>query len=102
MMPALDRQTRRFGADSMKRPSPALTMLIFFWTVYGVVAAIALSRALPPLQWELLLLLGGIGAALVVASLVLLWRGPSGALADERVRPTLRADAQRPEPSSRH
>ena len=85
----------------MKRPPPALTMLIFFWTVYGVVAAIVLYRALPPLQWELLLLLGGIGASLVVSSLVLLERGPAGA-ADEPIRRALRADAQRPEPSSHH
>lgn len=84
----------------MKRPSPALTMLMFFWTVYGVVAAMVLYQALPPLQWELLLLLGGIGAALVVGSLVLLWRGPSDASADERIRRALRADAQHPEPSS--
>ncbi len=75
-------------------------MLMFFWTVYGGVAAIVLYRNLPPLQWELLLLLGGIGAALVVASLVLLWRGPSDASADERMRRVFPADAQRPEPSS--
>ena len=84
----------------MKRPPPALTMLIFFWTVYGAVAAIALYRALPPLQWELLLLLGGIGASLVVSSLVLFERGVSSGPADEPIRRALRADAQRPEPSS--
>ncbi len=33
-------------------------MLIFFWTVYGFVAAVVLYRALPPLQLELLMLLG--------------------------------------------
>jgi len=77
-------------------------MLMFFWTAYGVVAAIVLYQALPPLQWELLLLLGGIGAALVVASLVLLWRGPSDASVDERIRRAFPADAPRPEPSSHH
>ena len=41
-------------------------MLTFFWTVYGVAAAIVVYRASSPLQWELLLLLGGIGALLVV------------------------------------
>lgn len=70
----------------MKRPSPALTMLIFFWTVYGLVAAVVLYRALPPLQLELLILLGGIGSVLAVASLVLLWRAPSSTASDEWAR----------------
>ena len=61
----------------MKRPSPALTVLIFFWMLYGLVAAVVLYRALPPLQLELLVILGGIGSVLAVASLVLLWRAPS-------------------------
>jgi len=66
----------------MKRPAPALAMLIVFWVVYGVVAAIALYRALPPLQRELLVLLGGTGALLVAASFVLLWRVPFRAPSD--------------------
>lgn len=70
----------------MNRPSPALMMLIFFWVVYGLVAAFVLYEALPPLQLKLLLLLGGIGAVLAAASLVLLWRAPSRAPVDERVR----------------
>jgi len=68
----------------MKRPSPAFTMLIFFWTVYGLVAAVVLYRALPPLQLELLILLGGIGSVLAMASLVLWWRAPSPSASDER------------------
>ena len=68
----------------MKMPSPALTMLIFFWTVYAFVAAVVLYRALPPLQLELLMLLGGIGAVLAGASLLLLWRTPSSTRSDER------------------
>lgn len=70
----------------MNRPSPALMMLIFFWVVYGLVAAFVLYEALPPLQLKLLLLLGGIGVVLAAASLVLLWRAPSRAPVDERVR----------------
>ena len=61
----------------MRRPSSALAMLIFFWLVYGFIAAAVLYRTLPPLQLELLMILGGVGAVLVVASLVLLWRAPS-------------------------
>jgi hypothetical protein len=69
----------------MKTPSPALTMLIFFWLIYGVVAAVALYRALPPVHLELLVLLGSIGAVLVAASFVLLRRQRSGLPANERV-----------------
>lgn len=67
----------------MKRPSPAIAMLIFFWMVYSLVTAVVLYRALPPLQLELLVILGGIGSVLVVASLVLLWRAPSSRASDE-------------------
>jgi hypothetical protein len=69
----------------MKTPSPALTMLIFFWLIYGVVAAVALYRALPPVHLELLVLLGSIGAVLVAVSFVLLRRQRSGLPANERV-----------------
>lgn len=69
----------------MKTPSAALTMLTFFWLIYGVVAAVALYRALPPVHLELLVLLGGIGAVLVAASFVLLRRQRSGLSASERV-----------------
>lgn len=68
----------------MKRPSPALTVLMFFWTVYGVVAAVVLYRAMPPLQLELLILLGGIGSVLAMASLALWWRTPSPSASNER------------------
>ncbi len=67
----------------MKRPSPAIAMLIFFWMVYSLVAAVVLYRVLPPLQLELLVILGGIGSILVVSSLVLLWRAPSSTTSDE-------------------
>lgn len=67
----------------MKRPSTALTMLMFFWAVYGLVGAVVLYQTLPPLQLELLIILGGIGSALAVASVVL-WRAPSRSASDER------------------
>jgi hypothetical protein len=67
----------------MKNPSPALTMLILFWAVYGLVAAIVLYEALPPVHLELLLLLGSIAGVLAAASLVLLWRAPLPGPAEE-------------------
>jgi hypothetical protein len=60
-------------------------MLIFFWTVYALVAGFVLYQTLPPLQLELLILLGGIGCVLGAASLVLLWRTPSPTVSDERI-----------------
>lgn len=63
----------------MKRPSPAITILTLFWAVYGIVASVALYRALPPLHRELLAILGGGGAALAAASVALLWRMRPGA-----------------------
>ena len=63
----------------MKRPSLALTTLIIFWAVYGVVAAFALYQALPPLNRELLLILGGTAVILVIATLALWRRAPSDA-----------------------
>lgn len=61
----------------MKKPSPALAMLIFFWMVYALVATVVLYRALPPVQLELLVILGSIGSGLAVASLMLRWQAPS-------------------------
>lgn len=43
----------------MKRSTLPLTTLIIFWVVYGFVAAYSLYEALPPLNRELLLILGG-------------------------------------------
>ncbi len=63
----------------MKKPSPALTTLIFFWVGYTLAVAVVLYRALPPLQLELLLILGAIAAVLVVVSLVLVRRAPASA-----------------------
>jgi len=68
----------------MKKLSTALTMLIFFWVIYGLVAAVALYQALPPVQLQLLVLLGGIAAVLAAASVVLLWHASAGAPVDER------------------
>lgn len=68
----------------MKRPSAALTMLIFFWLIYGLVAAVALYQAMPPLQLQLLILLGGIAAVLAAASVVLLWHASDGTTGDEQ------------------
>ena len=56
----------------MKRPSPALTFVIVFWIVYGVVAAYALYQSLPSLNRELLLILGGAAIFPGAATLVFL------------------------------
>jgi hypothetical protein len=61
----------------MKRPSSASTAVITFWVVYGVVAAWALNDALSPLKRELVLVLGGAGAILVVVTFALLFRARS-------------------------
>lgn len=53
-------------------------MLTFFWVIYGLVAVVELYAAMPPLQLQLLVLLGGIGAVLAAASVVLLWHAPAG------------------------
>ena len=68
----------------MKRPSAALTMLIFFWVIYGLVAGVELYRAMPPLQLHLLILLGGIAAVLAVASALLVWHASGGNRGDEQ------------------
>lgn len=59
-------------------------MLIFFWVIYGLVAGVALYRAMPPLQLHLLILLGGIAAVLAVASALLLWHASAGTRGDEQ------------------
>jgi membrane protein DedA with SNARE-associated domain len=56
----------------MKRPSRALTFVIIFWIVYGVVAAYALYHTLPPLNRELLLILGGAAVFPGAATLIFL------------------------------
>ena len=58
-------------------------MLTFFWVIYGLVAVVELYQAMPPLQLQLLVLLGGIGAVLAAASVVLLWHAPAGNPGDE-------------------
>jgi hypothetical protein len=49
-----------------------LTTLIIFWFVYGVGAAYTLYQALPPLNRELLLILGGAAIFPVVATFTFL------------------------------
>ena len=56
----------------MTRPSLPLTTLIIFWLVYGVAAAHALYQALPRLNRELLLILGGAGIFPAVATFTFL------------------------------
>jgi len=58
----------------MPRPTPALATLSLFWIIYGIVAAVTLYQALEPLKRDLLLILGGTGAILVMGTLALLRR----------------------------
>jgi hypothetical protein len=58
----------------MQRPSPAFATLTAFWILYVIVAAITLYQALSPLKRNLLLILGGMGAILVIGTLALLRR----------------------------
>jgi putative effector of murein hydrolase len=68
----------------MKRPSLPLTTLIIFWMGYGVVAAYALYQALPRLNRELLLILGGAGIVPVVATFTFLLYARSRHSIDDR------------------
>lgn len=55
----------------MRRPSPALATLTVFWIAYGIVATVTLYQALSPLKRDLLLILGWMGAILVMGTLAL-------------------------------
>jgi ABC-type arginine/histidine transport system permease subunit len=68
----------------MKRPSLPLATLIIFWFVYGVVAAYALYQALPRLNRELLLILGGAAIFPVVAIFTILLYARSRHSIDDR------------------
>lgn len=70
----------------MKRPSLAVTTLTILWAAYSLVTAFALYQALPPLNRELLLILGGTAVILVIATLALLRCAPSDASTEERSR----------------
>jgi hypothetical protein len=63
----------------MKKPSLALTALIIFWAVYGLVAAVVLYETLAPLNRELFMILGGTAVILVITTLALLRHAPSDA-----------------------
>ena len=56
----------------MRKPSPAVFTLIVFWTAYTIAAAWTLYWATPPLSRDLLLILGGYGAILAVATVAIL------------------------------
>lgn len=68
----------------MKRPSLPLTALLIFWFVYGVVAAYTLYEALPRLNRELLLILGGAAIFPVVATFTFLLYARSRHSIDDR------------------
>ena len=68
----------------MKRPSLPLTALIIFWFVYGVAAAYTLYEALPRLNRELLLILGGAAIFPVVATFTFLLYARSRHSIDDR------------------
>jgi hypothetical protein len=53
----------------MKRPSPAMTTLVTFWVAYALMVAFVLYAALPPVNLELVLILGGAEAVFVVVAL---------------------------------
>jgi hypothetical protein len=52
----------------MQRLSSGTKVLVVFWIAYGIVAASALYQALPPVNRDLLLILGGTGAILVIGT----------------------------------
>ena len=58
----------------MQRPSPALAALTLFWIAYAITAAVALYQALPGVNRDLFLILGGSTALLVVGTFALIWR----------------------------
>lgn len=68
----------------MQRSSPALATLAIFWIVYGIGAPSALYQALPPVNRELLLILGGTGVILVIGIFALSLRGRSRSSAADR------------------
>jgi hypothetical protein len=68
----------------MKRPSLPLAALIIFWMGYGVVAAYTLYQALPPLNRELLLILGAAAIFPVVATFTFLLYARSSHSIDDR------------------
>jgi hypothetical protein len=68
----------------MKQPSLPLTTLIIFWFLYGVVAAYVLYQALPRLNRELLLILGGAAIFPVVATFTFLLYARSRHSTDDR------------------
>jgi hypothetical protein len=72
------------GAKTLKRPSLALMMLIIFWIAYCVVAAYALYQALPPLNRELLWILGGAAVFSIVATFAFLSYARFGHSIDNR------------------
>jgi hypothetical protein len=67
----------------MKPPSLALTFVIAFWIVYGIVAAYALYPALPPVNRGLLLILGGAAIIPVAVTVAfLLYAAPAHSVDD--------------------
>ena len=58
---------------SSERPSTTLAALTIFWIVYGLTATFALYQAMQGVNRELFVILGGVGALLVVATFALIW-----------------------------
>ena len=68
----------------MQRLSLATKVLVVFWTAYGMVAVYTLHQALPPVSRDLLLILGGMGAILVIATFAIVLRNRLARSADRR------------------
>lgn len=68
----------------MKRPSSATTALVIFWVGYAIVMAFLLYAALPPVNLELLLILGGAEAVFVVVALAVAYRSRLNRSTSER------------------
>lgn len=67
----------------MKHPSLQSMIITLFWTVYVVVAGFMLYEALPPLNRQLLLILGAAAVVPVVATLAFLYYARSKRALDD-------------------
>jgi len=58
----------------MEQPSPATTTLVIFWLAYALMVALVLYAVLPPVNLELVLILGGAEGVFVVVALAVVYR----------------------------
>ncbi len=68
----------------MEQPSPATTALVIFWVAYAIMAALVLYAALPPVNLELVLILGGAEAVFVIVALAVAYRSRPNRSTNER------------------